>query len=209
MSSELNSFNVIAGVYDKLARIVFGKAIVDAQLFYLRKISECKNVLIIGGGTGLVALRVLEMYPQTTITYVEASEKMIALTKNKVNQFSGRITFIHGTEKSIPSSNFYDGVITHFFLDLFPDKELTEVIRSIKEKTRNALWLVTDFESEGRRWQRLLLWTMYGFFRITAGVQAKSLPAWRIALQKAGISELENRRFYSGFIVAGLFRVNG
>jgi tRNA (cmo5U34)-methyltransferase len=209
MNTELDRFNIIAGLYDKLARVVFGETIVAAQLFYLPKISDCKNVLIIGGGTGLVALRVLEMYPQTKVTYVEASGKMIGLTQDKVNYFSDRITFIHGTEKSIPPSNFYDGVITHFFLDLFPDKELTEVIATIKKSTHGAIWLVTDFENDGKKWQRLLLWTMYRFFRITARIQAKWLPGWRTALREAGILELENTRFYSGFIVAGLFRVNG
>jgi hypothetical protein len=60
---------------------------------------------------------------------------------------SSLIQFIQGTETDIPDKD-YDAVLTHFYLDLFSDDQLPDLIAKIKMKlANNALWLVTDFET--------------------------------------------------------------
>ena len=75
----------------------------------------------------------------------------------------------------------YDLVVSHFFLDCFE----REGIRSISDSVSGCLeaggtWLISDFQmpEKGffRRFRaRLLLWLMYRFFAITAGLKTRSL----------------------------------
>src|SRR4051812_19943989 len=115
----MNGFDRLAPVYDKLAGLVFGKAIVDAQLIFLDEVRAGDRVLILGGGTGWVLKELLRRQPACEVWYVDSSQRMIELaTRNCGNP--SNVHFVLGTELSIPTMLF-DVVIMNFFLDLFSD----------------------------------------------------------------------------------------
>ncbi len=54
MKSTMNGFNRIAGVYDFLAKLVFGKHIRRSQEHFLKMVIQQNKVLVLGGGSGWI-----------------------------------------------------------------------------------------------------------------------------------------------------------
>jgi tRNA (cmo5U34)-methyltransferase len=209
MNKQLNGFDSVAFMYDWLARLVFGNEIVRAQKCYLNALKNAKEVLIIGGGTGWIAREVLNVSPSIHVTYIEASQQMLNLTVRKITSRESRVTLIHGIHEDIVSNKVYDAVITNFFLDLFKEEDLAGVISRIKSHLdKNSLWLISDFENCNKGWQKILLYVMYYFFRVTSRVSTKKLANWRAVMFREGLKEMKCERFYHGFIYSGLYQLN-
>ena len=193
-------FDRLAPVYTLLTKIIFGGMIQKAQLHFLTHISSDDRVLILGGGSGDLLKLILEKHPRLIIDYIDISPKMLELARQKV-QNAANVNFIEGTEQNIPGTS-YSIAITNFYLDLFTDPTLAEVITTIKKSLQHpAKWLVTDFVNE-KIWQRIMLWIMYRFFRSTTGIEASQLPDWESAIKKTKARVVDSKRFYCGFIKA-------
>jgi spermidine synthase len=81
------NYNNSAWFYDSLARLVYGKALVNAQVYLLKHITENAKVLIVGGGTGWILDELTRIHPSgLQITYVEIAPNMMALSKKKRRQ---------------------------------------------------------------------------------------------------------------------------
>jgi 2-polyprenyl-3-methyl-5-hydroxy-6-metoxy-1,4-benzoquinol methylase len=193
------NFDRLAGSYDSLARLVFGKSIINAQVSHFSKIPERSRVLIIGGGTGSI----LEYLPPgiKSIDYVEPSSKMIA--KSKSRETTGNINFTQCRIEDFKSQEQYDVIITNFFLDLYDEESLSTLIPKLQNRLkRKGLWIVTDFYGKQKIWQSLLLRVMYRFFRLTSGLYNQQLPDWKQILSRSGLVPLSEIYFYRGFIHA-------
>ncbi len=162
------------------------------------------SILILGGGSGELLSSLLQKHPAVSVDYIDLSPNMIELTKRKTgNPLS--VNFITGTEQNIPS-HAYTVVITNFYLDLFSDKKLNEVIDIIKPRLAdNVIWLATDFVSE-KTWHRIFLKVMYVFFKVVTGIEANSLPDWQSALSNARFREMKSKNFYGGFIKSSVYK---
>ena len=201
-----NDFNRIAFIYDFLAKLIFGKAIAESQKYFLNIIPDCSKVLILGGGSGWFLVELLKVKPNCKVWYIDASGKMISLSKNKIESRHS-VHFIHGTEQDTPASTNYDVVITNFYLDLFTDHQLVGVINKIRSLLKpGAHWIVTDFIENEKWWQRMMLKVMYWFFRITCNIESQQLPEWNKSAANAGLKEINSKTFYRGFIKTALFR---
>ena len=206
--SSLNGFNAIAPYYDSLKRLVFGKAIFNSQVHFLQCLPKGGKILILGGGSGEILRPLLEENPDCTIWYVEASSRMLAQArKNSGSGARTNILFIHGTERMLPKEVVFDAVVAQFFFDLFPEVKLSEVYGDLHQRlTKVGVVLVTDFVDGGKWWQRILLRTMYKFFRITSGIAARRLPDWEEQLRLTDFTEAKFQLFYGGFIKATIWR---
>jgi ubiquinone/menaquinone biosynthesis C-methylase UbiE len=202
----MNNFDRIAPIYDKLASIVFGKAMRRAQTKFLNEIRHHSRVLILGGGTGWLLAELLSTRPDCQVIYIEASEKMIDMARKRIDK-SHNVSFIHGTEKEIPAASSFEVVITHFYLDLFEQRSCLEVCTLIRRYCHpGSLWIASDFVNNVW-WQSILLRSMYTFFGLTTRLHTKSLPEWRTCIQEAGFSEI-GVGYYSGdFICSALYRL--
>jgi tRNA (cmo5U34)-methyltransferase len=201
MGSSLNQFNLVAPVYDRLATIVFGKSLLTAQMFFLNQITPGDHILIIGGGSGDFLLQILQRYADVQVTYVEASDKMIAYAKRKSAAFSN-VDFIHGDETSVPEGA-YDIIITNFVLDVFTQDRLSDMIIKLeKYLSRSGTWLVTDFAYSSKLQHRMLLRAMYYFFRVTAKLRTERLPNWHTVFESVGLKLTKQAFFRGGFVVA-------
>lgn len=207
MSNSKNSFNWIAPFYDSLTKLFFGKAFYKAQIHFLSEIPKKGRVLIIGGGTGWILNELLRINPDCEVHYVEASSKMVEKTRRRVSP-KHKVKFIFGSENSIPRNGKYDAVITNFFLDLFSES-LTDVILKIKRSlSKNSIWIVTDFEDNGKLWQKVMLKTMYFFFRVTSRIEASQIPDIEEELKKQGIKKSKEEIFLGSFIRSSVYRIS-
>jgi ubiquinone/menaquinone biosynthesis C-methylase UbiE len=200
-----NDFNRIASVYDVLVKLVFGGKLKEAQLTFLHAIPENSYVLIIGGGTGWFLEELITRKPSCHVCYVEASERMVRLSKRKIS--SQQIEFIVGTEKSLSVDKAFDVVITNFFLDLFSPAHLDEVVGTLRKHLRpDGYWLATDFVQTKKLKHIVLLRVMYLFFKMVSNIDADRLSDWQSVLRAHDILENARQTFNHGFVVSILNR---
>ena len=207
MTPELNGFNRIARAYDTLSSLVFGKSMTKAQTVFLSFVPPDAEVLILGGGSGTMLGELFRINPGCRICFIDASSAMIRLArKNLPAHLQTQVQFIHGTTLDIPKQNF-DTIMTSFFLDLFHVKSLeAELVRIHGALGLEGLWLVSDFNDQGRWWQRLLLKVMYLFFTVTAGIEATRLPPWENKLDELRLDKRQTKMFFGDFIKCILYR---
>src|SRR6478609_400317 len=198
-------YNRIAGIYDGLARIVFGKSMVQSQTIFLDQLQNCKSILVLGGGTGWWLNDLLKKYPEIQITFVETSIKMISIAKKGL-KFNNRVEFVYGSVESLSAKKRFDAVVLYYFVDLFDELILNNVIKEIERRLKpEATWLATDFIEE-KKWHTVFLKVMYTFFNYTTDLKTKSLPDWRKVLQINGLRIIEQQSFYLGFILSVAYR---
>jgi len=203
----MNNFDSVAGFYDKLSTLVFGTAMRRAQTTHLHDIPHGSNVLILGGGTGWLLSELSAVNPTCKVWYIDASSRMISLSKKNMRNSTQEIVFIQGTEESIPVGMTFDAVITHFYLDLFPQDSCTRIIHKIRSTIRTSgIWVVSDF-IHTTWWHGVMLRMMYGFFKLMCGIEGSSLPPWKNLLEENGFKEQKSREFFGGFIKSAVFRL--
>ncbi len=210
-----NSFDGIAGVYDLLARLVFGNRLHRAQCMMLPEISEQASVLILGGGTGKILDALFLHQPDVQVTYVEKSERMIHKAKCGLSPLREKqVLFVHAGFEDWDSDQLFDIVLCPFFLDLFTDTKLEQqILPAIKQRMKPAgKLLVTDFTIEesstwNKCWQRILLKVMYRFFKYTARLEASNLPCIHHALTHAGFVSLSKYFFCGNMVFAAAYAI--
>jgi len=203
MRPALDRFNPIAGFYDRLAALVFGKAILKSQLCHLDLIQKEANVLVLGGGTGRWLAKLLIQNLTCEVWYVEASSKM--LSKARALNDNDRVHFIHGTENDIPDIKF-DAIVTHFFLDMYGEDKLGPLANKLRTKlNEGGIWIVSDF-TDRKYWQKIFLKVMYAFFRLVGAIDIRMLPQWNHILMANSFRCDGFRSFYGEFIECRAYR---
>jgi ubiquinone/menaquinone biosynthesis C-methylase UbiE len=204
-------FNRIAPIYDALAFAVFGRGLQRAQAVFLNKISVDASVLIVGGGTGWLLEEVLRTCQPKRVLYLEASAQMLARASRRMVRHSvlGSVEFRVGTETSLKPAERFDVILTPFVLDLFTEKTLRArfIPQVLNTLNPGGLWLVTDFVQPRRSWQKLLLWIMIRFFRLTAGIETQTLANWQQLLAEAGLVRTEQKTQVGDMVLAEVWRV--
>jgi ubiquinone/menaquinone biosynthesis C-methylase UbiE len=196
-----------AWFYDQLARLVYGKALVNAQVYLLEHIPVNATVLIAGGGTGWILEELARIHPSgLKITYVDVSINMINLAKKR-NCGANEVTLINRTIENTHLPNDFDVVLTPFLLDNFLEENMVTIFKSINLLLKkNGLWLNASFQLTGKFWQQALLKTMFIFFRVICGIEASKLPPINKCFVKYGYALLERQGFFGNFIAAGVYR---
>jgi ubiquinone/menaquinone biosynthesis C-methylase UbiE len=203
----VNDFDSIASVYDTLASLIFGKSLRRSQLCFLPYVPDGASVLIVGGGSGELLAALLHQKPTCRVTYVDASAAMIARARKRV-QGSGHVTFVHGTEHAVSPVQRFQVIITNFYFDMFLPHSLAKVITHLKLLlAEDGAWLVTDFLGQHKWWQRLLLKTMYVFFRVASNIEASAISDWQQHLYDEGLRCQRRKLFFHGFISSTIFKL--
>jgi tRNA (cmo5U34)-methyltransferase len=218
MSQSLpdSGFDRVAAFYNPLARLVYGSALQAAQRAALAAglPAGAPRVLIIGGGTGWVLLEVLRYRPLAQVLYLEASPRMLerarAALAAQLPAAGTQVEFRLGTETALLPTDTFDVVVTFFLLDLFEPMRLRQLIGRLRAAARpGASWLLADFAAPHVWWQRGLLAAMYGFFRFTAGISARTLPPIHQELARVGLRPVHERRFFGGMVEAVVWQPTG
>lgn len=202
-----NNYDNSARFYDSLSRLIFGDAIVNAQIYLLQFILPAAKVLIVGGGTGWILEEIARIHASgINITYVELSAKMMAKAQKR-NAGLNHVTYINKAVEEIDLAVNFDVIITPFLFDSFSEHTLAKVFSHVHKSLKpDGLWLHADFRSQGNWWQRALLKTMLIFFKILCNIEARSLPDVNRQFSRYGYSAVAQKTFFSNFILAQIFQ---
>ncbi|GAB3795387.1 hypothetical protein GCM10028819_11360 [Spirosoma humi] len=199
-------FNWVAPIYDALAFLVFGHQLQRAQVIFLDRIPAGASVLLVGGGTGWLLEQLLMRGTANRIVYLETSPKMVARASRRMirKSLTGFVDFRVGDQTALLPTESFDVIITPFVLDLFTETTLQNQIIPplLNVLNPSGLWLVTDFIQPPAWWQKVLLWVMICFFRLTAGIEANRLVNWQQGLRNANLSLRERTAQVGGMVSA-------
>jgi ubiquinone/menaquinone biosynthesis C-methylase UbiE len=201
------NFNNSAWFYDRLSHLVYGKALVNAQLYLLQYIESGSNILIVGGGTGWILEELTKLHPSgLRITYVEVAANMMVLSQKR-SIGKNQVIFVNDAIEQIPLRNDFDVVITPFLFDNFTEQTLNTVFTHIHDSLKpDELWLNADFQLTGKWWQQFLLKSMFVFFRIVCGIEASKLPEIGAYFTSNGYNVIGEKTFFNDFMVARVYR---
>jgi ubiquinone/menaquinone biosynthesis C-methylase UbiE len=197
-------FNLIAPWYDRLSRLVFGDLIYKSQCWFLSEITSKSNVLILGGGTGEVLEKLSSLDLQLTVTYLEASEQMIKIAEKRRRE-GLTVHFVHGTLTDLAPGT-YSFILAPFFFDCFTTGQLEDVMSTLKRYVcSDTVLIFTDFTGTKKQTHRLLIRTMYLFFRVVSGLKVNFIPDYDACFTKHGFSQIQTKSWENGLIESRVY----
>jgi ubiquinone/menaquinone biosynthesis C-methylase UbiE len=204
-----NNYNSIARSYDALSRIIFQNAIVKAQAHLIRFINDDDKVLIAGGGTGWILEKISELKKKNVlIVYVEKSSAMISLSQKR-NYKNVHVEFVHDAIEDYQTSEMFDVILTAFLFDNFLKDKIASVFAKLDGLLKqNGIWLYADFinnRAKSKIWQKMLLKTMYLFFRLTANIETQQLIDMQPYFSKK-YQMFSQQFFFSHFIWSAAYK---
>ena len=201
------NYNNSAWFYDRLARLVYGQALLNAQVYLLQFIGPNTKILIAGGGTGWILDEITRVHQSgLQITYIEIAAKMMALSRKR-NMGGNRVVFIHQAVEDVDLADDFDIIITPFLFDNFTEPSFQKLFKHLSAALQaNGVWHNADFQLTGKWWQNLLLKSMFLFFRIWCGIEASKLPAVKKQFEKNGYTAIAQKTFFGDFIVSEVYR---
>jgi ubiquinone/menaquinone biosynthesis C-methylase UbiE len=201
------NYNNSAWFYDRASRLIYGKALICSQVYLLPFIPKNSKILIVGGGTGWILEKIAKIHPSgLKITYAEIAPKMMAISKKR-NAGNNQVDFITGAVENVALDCDFDVVITPFLFDNFTEESFHKIFAHVHDALKlNGLWLNTDFRPTGKWWQKILLRSMFLFFRLICGIEAKKLPDIQAAFDKYDCRTIEQRSFFGDFILSAVYR---
>jgi ubiquinone/menaquinone biosynthesis C-methylase UbiE len=210
------SFDAIAPWYRALETITFGGDLQRARVACLGEIGTPRRAVIVGEGNGRFLCELLRRHPDIAVDCVDASERMLELARRRVErQIPDRANRINFLPQDIASwsspENQFDLIVTHFFLDCFPESRVAEIVAKLSRAAAvNATWLLADFcipAGGFARWRAgLWLAAMYRFFRFTAGIEATELGDPSASLLAERFSLARQHLFRNGMVKSELWR---
>ena len=208
-----SGFHRVAYFYDRLARLIYGDALEQAQAALLPYLPPQGRVLVIGGGSGWLLEQLLKTGKQLDVLYLDAAPAMLQRAEQRYLNFRQphqcRVTFRLGTEQTLQPQEQFDAIYTPFLLDLFPPHRLHQLMERLTAAlTPTGSWLFTDFWPQQQpppRWQKLLIRGMYAFFGAVSGVKAQQLPDYALHFSMLGFQEIYSRSFFKGMVQAKVF----
>lgn len=189
------SFDILAPVYRWMELLLAGRKLHRCRCAFLEELPAPQHVLLLGEGHGRFLVECLKKFPNTHVTYLDASTGMFeqatkALRRHRLT--ADRVTFIHADALAWqPPRKTYDLIVTHFFLDCFRPEQLQHLIPTIASSATPAgQWLVADFQEAPLGWQKirsqLILGLMYWFFRAVTRLPARRLTCPDALIRQAG-----------------------
>jgi len=201
------SYKNSAWFYDRLSRLVYGNALINAQLYLLRFIPADATVLIVGGGTGWILEELTKLHPSgLQITYVEVAADMMARSKER-NTGQNKVIFTNDAVENVNPGLNFDVVVTPFLFDNFTTETTEKVFHHLHELLKpGGIWLNCDFQLTGKWWQAVLLKSMFLFFRLICGIEASKLPDVRSLFSANKYLVIGEEYSYGDFVAAKVYR---
>jgi tRNA (cmo5U34)-methyltransferase len=194
------NFDKVAPHYRWLERVAFGRALEECRAALLPQIAGCERALCIGDGDGRFTELLLKAQPCMRVD-VERSRSMIRLARQRSSA-----TFFHANALAFTPDDRYDLVVTHFVLDTFTDAQVSTLVPRVRKSAAGGFWLISEFQACGPA-SRFLIWLMYRFFRITAGLRVESIPDYRAAFISSGFTLQKSWTKWNGFLISELWRI--
>jgi len=196
-----SNYDNSAWFYDSLSRLVYGKALVNAQVYLLQFVKPGSTILIAGGGTGWILEELARIHPTgLKITYIEISANMMSLSKKRWIA-DNEVIFINSAVEDVPVTTQFDVLITPFLFDNFKEETLQKIFSHLHTQLKaGGLWLNTDFQLSGKWWQNVLLKSMFIFFRLICSIETSVLPDIKRQFEQYTYTVIIEKNFFGGFI---------
>jgi len=195
MTSGLqNNFDRIADVYDWLANIYSCGQIRVCKAAQIRNIAPGARVLYAGVGGGEDA--VMAAQKGAHVTVIDLSPRMIAKATKRITAagFGGQVECICGDILEHDRRGYYDVVCANFFLNVFAEPVMREMMQYLATLLRPAgTLMIADLAPvEGPAWQRMARRIYFGVavraFRVLAGNAIHPIYDYRVQLNRANLS---------------------
>lgn len=204
---QKNNYNSIAKIYDNLSQLFFGSTLLDAQLTFIQQLPTKGEILFIGGGSGKLLLKIIELYPPLKITYLDHSSKMIALSKKAIKGKTHQITFIVGNESKLENNKQFDAIISFFIFDLYLKRNQQELFKQLNIHLKlNGQWFFADFSKPKNSKQKAIEIVMFFFFRIFTNIESRKLMNFRYLFDNSQFQLKKEQIFKQGFIESMVFQ---
>ena len=197
-------FDRVAPFYGLLERVGAWGEMQRCRVALLGEIPPPRKVLLVGEGPGRFLAECVRRFPNAEFTVLDASGEMLKRAMGQAGD--GNIGWVHAglPEWEGPSGKF-DLIVTNFFLDCFTPEKLPLVIAALGKMAAPAAdWLLADFEIPANGWRRcwgkVVVGMLYGFFRLTCGIEAKFLVAPEAELARAGFGLKKRVTFLGGLL---------
>lgn len=207
------NFDRLAPFYQAMEWIAAGRKLQSCRMAFVGKIPAPNSVLLAGEGHGRFLPECLKRFPDARIMVVDSSRVMLEIARKKLeNDCLERVEFIHADlERWQAPIGRFDLIVTHFFLDCFPFQSVAGIVRKLAEAAApEAEWLLADFQIANGRFSRLrsrwILSLLYGFFRISCQLKARSLTPPDPFLKAAGFVMMDRREFDWGLLKSEWWR---
>lgn len=180
------SFDILAPHYRWMEAVLAGEKLQRCRAAFLPQISRAENILLLGEGHGRALVECRRRFPSANVTCIDASQRMLVEARRRLdchNLYDTNTQFVHADVFAWqPPSGGYDLIVTNFFLDCFRADQLEILVKKIgASATSDANWLLADFQIPssgfGRIRSRVIIWSMYVFFRVITRLPARRLTA--------------------------------
>ena len=207
-------FDRLARIYDFLLMITFGKYVMKSQTVFLKQY-EVDEILVVGGGTGKLLIELLACYPDSKIVWLDISKRMIEQTRKRLAGHypdkAGQVQFIHGTVLDLNDNQQFDLICNMYVLDCFVEQDLVAFLNAIKRHLKaEGHLLMADFNVPQkpfvwRSLSRFLIWFMYLFFYLSAGLSVWQLPDFNQSFAACGFSLGPHKEMLAGLIISRVY----
>jgi hypothetical protein len=208
-------FNGLARAYRWMEWASFGPFLSLCRSTFLRRLTSCRNALVLGDGDGRFTARLMRSSPHIRVHAVDASPAMLASLTHACGPNATRLKTQHediNAWQPQPTAE-YDLVITHFFLDCFSTPEVLALAQRIRPIiSPDALWVVSEFAVPPGWFGRLvaapIVRGLYFAFGLFTGLQVRTLPDYASALSAAGFIRIAHRPRLGGLLVSELWTLS-
>jgi len=155
-----DSYKPVSKYYDSLSTVYSLGEIAKCRSGFVSEISKAvrdggvarQDVCFAGVGHGAEAISLAE--EGAMVTVVEISASMLEVFQRKLNRASdetkARVNIIHGDIKNVPHR--YDWVVANFFLNVFPEPAMLEMMDVLLEKCNlHGSLVIGDFYYDSER----------------------------------------------------------
>ncbi|MGA3007368.1 MAG: class I SAM-dependent methyltransferase [Opitutaceae bacterium] len=210
--SAPHRFDRLARIYRPLEYGAFGRDLERARFCFLKKLWDCRAILVLGEGDGRCLEQLVRAAPEAHIDCLDLSPAMLARAEARLPADArSRVAFRQADllTAALPDKK-YDAVVTLFFLDCFTAEQTADMVRRIAASLRpGARWLWADFARPplGLARLRAQAWlaVLYAFFRWQTSLSARVLPPAEALIVAAGFSSEAERVFQWGLVRSVLF----
>lgn len=195
--------------------------VTKSRIYCLKDLPKIQKALIIGGGTGNDLIALLKEGKVQEIVCMDKSEKMIATTQKKLDNFSQSKKHVH-TSTSIKllreafedhSGKNYDLIICNYFLDLFTPTEVDFYIKKIKSiLKKDGIFICTDFHLYNFSGIKkivfnILEFSLLRFFTLTSNLSVKKITDYQYIISSNNFKKHKSKTFFFGSIESALWKI--
>lgn len=209
------SFDRLAPHYRWMEWVLAGEKLQRCRTAYLDRLSGATNLLMAGEGPGRFLVACCRRLPAARLTVVEASAGMLREARRRLAREGlapERVRFVQANVLDwSPTPQGFDAIATHFFLDCFPEEQLSEVVAHLgRLAAPRAAWLLADFQVPAhglaRHRARAIHALMYAFFRATTEIPARRLAPPDESLRAHGFTLIERQTSDRGLLRSDFWR---